>query len=248
MLLLGLIKTNYLNNVLNLTSITLSVAIPNTLTKIKERLVLGSWMIFNIVFSTVYHEILYDQLLNLWDPLPKNFENLIENNYTLLVHPIHFDNFKNIPEIRRLNWILTEEHGIYCNNVVARSKEKLVSIISSPFVYYNFTKRYHDKIHIISKDWLPFQFAFYLTKNSFLTKPMDKFILDLKSFGIIQKMSEKSFGTYSIKQKALESNFVVLTLETLNGIFKMLLILHSTAVSVFLFEHFFRCMKNRNRK
>lgn len=236
-LLLGFIRKKY--SLMEITSITFSVPVRNSSTKISERLILGSWMFFSIIFSTLYHGMFYGQLLNLWEPLPRNFEDLLAQNYTLIAHPVSYINIKNIPEIKGINKILTaEDHALYLNKIVTRSKEKLVSVISSPYLYYNLTKYYKDRIHVISKDWLPIQYAFYLQKDSFLLKPMNRLILKLKSFGIIQKMADKHFGTYSKKPEVLRNHVAVLTLETLGGFFQMFFVIQGIEVLIFFIEFF----------
>lgn len=231
-------RNQFLDNLTLTTALALSVPLQFTNTKFSDRILLGSWIVFNLIFSTLYHAEFYNKLLkDEWEPLPNFLTDLLTQNYTLIINPAFFNSIKEVPEIIHIRKTVTAEHGLYLMDYVAKSDEKLVSAVVLPYFYFNYSRSDHERFHILKDSLIPFPFSFYPFKNSFLTVKMDDILLKLSSFGIISKIANWNFGKYEKSQSSkTEKTFQAIGLNKLGGIFEVIMILESLAITIFIFE------------
>lgn len=234
-LLLSLSKDN--NGVMEITSLTFGVSLPNLSKKLSQRLILVSWMICSLLFTTLYHAKFFEHiLLDIRKPLPKTFNDLIRENYTLLLHPINYLNVKNVPEVKKMHKIVTNDFPLESVEHITDSFEKVASVNPAQILFSRIDLL--EELHFLTQEFVPLYFSLIQTKNSFLTKKIENILGNLKDFGIIGKMAESNFcrpfsGRLGKNRKREKAGF-----KELKEIFKVVGALQVVSVAIFFCEIF----------
>lgn len=226
-------KSHWINIIFQMTSITLSSPLSSFHSRLSERIVFGTWMIFNVIFSTTYLGKFFElMLLDLRQPMPNTLTDLIEQNYTMVVHPIYYNNMKNIPEMKMMNKIVTSNYGLILLDFIAKSESKVASIVMETSLLVNISLYEKDTFHFLNQQILPYYFSLYQTKNSFLTDQFDKILLNLRKSGILEQFAQWTFQRPFVNQPFVHYG----CLEGFRAIFNILIFLYLITIVAFVCE------------
>lgn len=235
--------------VVALVSIFFGVSSPFVSKKISGRILICTWLLFSMVFSTIYHAQFFQQmLLHLSEPLPSTLEEIIKFNYTLVVNPFYLILIENIPEIKDklLKIKVVENYGNIPLKYVAESQEKVVSVGYKINFEYEASIFPKERFHVLKDRFMMVQFCFYASKFSYLIPGINKEVSYLRTAGIIKKYAHDNFSYLENMWRYMEKADKAIGLKELKGIFVLIVILEALAVIVLFIEMFtFKLRKRR---
>lgn len=207
-------------------------------TKSLHRFNISIWLITSIIFSCTYGSTFFRLLqTDLRDPPPKTFQEIIDTSFskTIVSNKYVMNAVSNLERIKMadMNFQLIDS-DIPIHSVI-ESKQKVIGVCEEKLYEYG-VRSFPGKTQSLSEHFLTFYNTIYFSKNSFILRKFNKYILTMFSFGIMNKWKDIH---YKIKPYKISTVKVIrpLTLYELGGIFQIYAVLCLIAIIAYFLEN-----------
>ncbi|KAM7348085.1 uncharacterized protein ACRADG_007510 isoform 1-T1 [Cochliomyia hominivorax] len=208
-----------------------------------------AWHIYGILLRTAYQSLLFQLAkMNVYHEPPKTLKELIMKNYSLVMIETIYDSVHNIPRItqgaidvirlknasQQTPFFYMEQHD---------HQQCLASVSPKDFLTYHIIEeKKWGLFYILPENIFTIHITTYFSKHSYLTSRFNELVLNMRSMGIIDFWARQGLDDSGLDNKQ-GPNFAPITLEDLEGIFYIYIILTSIAVIIFFLEIFVFKMK-----
>ncbi|KAG5682552.1 hypothetical protein PVAND_011897 [Polypedilum vanderplanki] len=212
------------------------------------RFLLAKFLIFALVIRSIYQGAIFDILKNDVSTVElKTIDEFIENKFTFYIYDSLAGRLNGTKYLQRYKRISPSEITAFEELTLDPSFKGVVFDYFTIVLYNNFLNRKKYSLKICKESLLTNQIVFYFTKNFYLVDEFNDLIGRFKSAGLIDHIMSNYIDMKLLNSIDIKKPATALTLENLEGIFKLLICALLIAILNFLLEIFYGNIKKKKK-
>lgn len=217
-----------------------------------SRMLNATWLLYGIILRTTYQALLFHLIrTNVTRDMPVTLEELVQQNYSLVMEPASFQILKKMVIFETIKYIRLNKSQetmplLYLENLTLSQARYIAATVPLIFYQYYVNQNYKaDVFKVIPQSIMNQKLGIYLSKHSFLSDRLNEVIKMLRGFGIVHFWYQQEVDINYVTNEHAEANNII-GLKHLEMPFKLLVMGYIMGILIFIMELWFRRFKVRS--